>query len=68
MSHSRHHHQALKSDTFYMKFPGINESLVVTNPRDQAEVMRKEGKLNFVVDMPDTLDDTHGPGSLQALH
>ncbi|KAL7497595.1 hypothetical protein ACHAWT_005898 [Skeletonema menzelii] len=60
--------KALKSDTFYMKFPGINESLVVTNPRDQAEVMRKEGKLNFVVDMPDTLDDTHGPGSLQALH
>lgn len=60
--------QALKSDTFYLRIPGINETLVVTNPKDQAEVMRKEGKLNFIVDMPDTLNDTHGPGSLQALH
>ena len=60
--------QALKSDTFYLRFPGVNEALVVTNPKDQAEVMRKEGKLNFIVDMPDTLNDTHGPGSLQALH
>lgn len=60
--------QALKSDTFYIRIPGLNEILVVTNPKDQAEVMRKEGKLNFIVDMPDTLNDTHGPGSLQALN
>ncbi len=46
----------------------MNETLVVTNPKDQAEVMRKEGKLKFIVDMPDTVNDTHGPGSLQALH
>ena len=43
------------------------ETLVVTDPRDHAEIIRKEGKLNMVVDLPDTMNYTHGPGSLQAL-
>ena len=60
---------ALQSNNFYLRLPGMQRpTLVVTSPEDQAELLRKEGKLQFVVDMPDTLNDTHGPGSMQNLH
>lgn len=58
---------ALKSDCYYTRIPGFGESLCITNPKDQAELLRKEGKLKFSVVVPDTMLDTHGPGSLQVL-
>ena len=60
--------EAVNNDCFYIRLPGMgNPTLVVTNPKDQAELMRKEGKLNLFVAIGNTLDHTHGPGSLQAI-
>ena len=42
-------------------------TLVLTKPSDYIELMQKEGKLNLCVDMPDTINATHGPGNLQML-
>ena len=61
---------ALKSNCFYMRFPGMGvPSLCITDPKDQAELLRKEGKLNFTVAVAGAglMDHTHGPGSLQAI-
>ena len=60
--------EALNNDCFYIRMPGMaSDTLVVTNPTDQQEIMRKEGKLNLFVAIGDTLDHTHGPGSMQAI-
>ncbi|VEU37415.1 unnamed protein product [Pseudo-nitzschia multistriata] len=60
--------KALGSDCFYIRLPGMaRHTLCIINPEDHAEVLRKERKLKLIVDLPDTLNETHGPGSLQAL-
>ena len=60
---------ALKSDAFYIHILGLTRrpTLVLTEPRDHTELMKKEAKLQLSVDMPETTNETHGPGNLQAL-
>uniref|UniRef100_A0A7R9WBB3 Cytochrome P450 n=1 Tax=Pseudictyota dubia TaxID=2749911 RepID=A0A7R9WBB3_9STRA len=61
--------KALGTTNFYVHFLGITRqpTLCITKPEDQAELMRKEGKLKFIVDMPDTALETHGAGSIQVI-
>ena len=64
-----HRKKALTADDFYVYLTGFTKQpgLVVTRPEDQAEIMKKEGKLKFHVEMPDTIKQTHGPGNMQMI-
>ena len=59
---------ALGTDVYYIRLPGSKgATLCLSNPADQAEILRKEGKLKFTVGLPETIKKTHGPGSLQLM-
>ena len=54
-------------DIFYLgPFPGMERPLLaICNPDDQAELMKKEGRMKLYAQMPDEMLATHGPGNMQ---
>ena len=63
-----HRKKALAAEDFYVYFTGAKQpGLVITRPEDQAEIMKKEGKLKFYLELPDTIKQTHGPGNMQMI-
>lgn len=61
--------QALGKSIFYIHLAGFTKkpTLVICDPEDQAEIMKKEGKMKLYVDMPKEMNQTHGPGNLQVI-
>ena len=59
--------RAALGDIFYLgPFPGMKRSLLtICKPEDQAELMKKEGRMKLYAQMPDEMLATHGPGNMQ---
>lgn len=61
------HRRKALGDIFYLgPFPGMERPLLtIVKPDDQAELLKKEGRMKLYAQMPDEMLATHGPGNMQ---